>query len=349
MQGHVFKLGSSWYYTVSIGRKADGRRDQRKKGGFAAKRDAQEALTLLLKQVQDGVPVAPSKQTVGQFLETWLPSVRHSLRPQTWEGYEFLARRYVIPNIGGLRLAELNHVRINTLYAELLQNGGRGGKPLSRKTVRNVHILLRRALNDAAIPANPASKASPPKPARRDLQVWDAVTLQAFLAKAKGHQDYLPWLLLAATGMRRSEVLGLQWADVDFARATVSVEQSKTAAGRRLVTLDPTTLAALREWRLARMGSTYVVGTEPLAPGAFTERFRKQVRAWGFPIIRLHDLRHTHASLLLKEGVHPKVVQERLGHSSIQVTLDIYSHVVEGLQETAATAVGGFLWDAVAT
>lgn len=343
MQGHVFKLGSSWYYTVTIGRKEDGRRDQRKKGGFASKKDAQEALTAVLKLVQDRAYVPPTKQTVAQFLEEWLPSVQHSLRPQTWEGYAFLARCYVVPNIGGLRLANLNHVRLNTLYADLLRSGGVNGKPLSHKTVRNVHILLRRAFNDAALPANPASKASPPKAVRRDLQVWDPATLQAFLARAKGHRDYMAWLLLAATGMRRGEVLALKWSDVDFSRGTLSVEQSKTAAGRRLVTLDPGTLTALKEWRLSNMASPFVVseaGGTQVGAQAFTQRFRKQVRAWGFPVIRLHDLRHTHASLLLKEGVHPKVVQERLGHSSIQVTLDIYSHVVEGLQESAANAWG---------
>lgn len=211
------------------------------------------------------------------------------------------------------------------------------------------------ALNVAAAPhtapllVNPAAKASPPKPARREMQVWDQQTLQAFLERAKGHRDYVGWLLLAATGMRRGEVLGLKWSDVDLQRGTLSVADSKTAADRRLISLDTGTVAALREWRMQRMGTIHVLtetNGSPLQAQAFTERFRTRVRAWGFPIIRLHDLRHTHATLLLKVGVHPKVVQERLGHSSIQVTLDIYSHVAEGLQQAAASTVGGLLWNA---
>ena len=181
--------------------------------------------------------------------------------------------------------------------------------------------------------------------------MWDAKTLQAFLARAKetDHQDYIGWLLLAATGMRRGEVLGLRWSDIHFEKGTISVEQSKTAAGKRLVKVDTKTMTALREWRKARIGTSYVLSEpdgSPVTGQSFTERFRARIRAWGLPTIRLHDLRHTHATLLLSEGVHPKVVQERLGHSSIAVTLDVYSHVVDGLQEEAAEAMAASLWSA---
>jgi integrase len=349
MRGSVRKRGSTWAYVVDVGKKSDGRRDQRKKGGFRTRRDAQEALNAVLKQVQENTYVAPTKQTVGEFFERWLPSIRHSVKPRTFEGYAFLARKYVLPNLGGLRLTALTHVRLNTFYADLLEKGGMNGKPLSRKTVRNVHILVRRALKDAPLLVNPAAKASAPRPAQREMLVWDQQTLQGFLGRAKAHKDYVGWLLLAATGMRRGEVLGLKWSDVDFQRGTLSVADSKTAAGRRLVSLDSGTVQALREWRMQRMGTVHVLTKpdgSPLRAQAFTERFRARVRAWNFPLIRLHDLRHTHATLLLKAGVHPKVVQERLGHSSIQVTLDIYSHVSEGLQEAAASTVGGLLWNA---
>jgi integrase len=139
------------------------------------------------------------------------------------------------------------------------------------------------APHTAPLLVNPAAKASPPKPARREMQVWDQQTLQAFLERAKGHRDYVGWLLLAATGMRRGEVLGLKWSDVDLQRGTLSVADSKTAAGRRLISLDTGTVAALREWRMQRMGTIHVLtetNGSPLQAQAFTERFRTRVRAW---------------------------------------------------------------------
>lgn len=350
MRGHVFNRGASWYFKVDLGKKADGRRDQLKRGGFRIRRDAEEALDAVLRDVHSSQFVRPTKQTVANFLSEWLPSVAHSLSKRTAEGYHFLAVKYVISRIGELRLTELTHVRLNRLYSELLDSGGHKGRALSPKTVRNVHILLRRALSDAPLPVNPASRARPPRLAGREQTVWDEHTLQAFLRRATSHQDYVVWALLAATGMRRSEALNLRWSDVDFGRASISIQQSKTSAGRRHIPLDGGTVTLLRQHRAAFIGASHVFVTAdggPLNPQAVTERFRACVRRWGFPVIRLHDLRHTHATLLLKEGVHPKVVQERLGHSSIQVTLDVYSHVAVGLQEEAAGRAGQLLWGSV--
>jgi integrase len=329
-------------------------------------------------QLQQGTFVVPSKQTLNEYLEEWLPAVQHSLRSNTYAGYRHLSKLYVIPKLGHVRLAQLTPQRLNAFYGNLLQGGGRSGKPLSRKTVQSVHLLVNRALGDAAkwgmLARNPASLATPPKPDKREMRTWTPSEVQAFLEYVRGcggvaSLHYTAYMLAVSTGMRRGEILGLRWRDVDLEKASLSVQQVATAYGskgslrytdpktkssRRRIALDSATVEALREWRKqwfpvsADLVFTDEVGS-PLSPGNFSQRFvdvlrRAQRSVPGLPRIRFHDLRHTHATLALAAGVHPKVVQERLGHSDISVTLGVYSHVVEGMQEEAAALVGATLW-----
>jgi integrase len=226
-----------------------------------------------------------------------------------------------------------------------------------------VHLVLTRALGDAMrwgyLFRNPASMANPPKAAGKQMQAWSGPQLQQFLAAHKRHPHYMAWLLAATTGMRRSELLGLRWEDVDLERGRLSVAQvltcyggkanmrftaPKTASSRRQVALDPATVQALREHRLqtfSRSGGLVFTEEDGSAvyPQTFGLQFAAAVRKSGLPYIRFHDLRHTHATLALQAGINPKVVQERLGHRSIAITLDTYSHVTEGLQEQAAEKV----------
>jgi integrase len=195
--------------------------------------------------------------------------------------------------------SDLTPGHLNAVYADLLERG------LSARTVLHVHATIRRSLADAIrwglVPRNIALLASPPRPGRPELQVWTAADLRSFLAFVEDDRLHALWLLATSTGMRRGEVLGVQWPDVDLSRARVAVRRSlvtvghevivsepKTAKGRRSVALDPTTVAGP-----------------------------------GLPVIRLHDLRHTHATLALAAGVHPKIVKERLGHANIATTLPI--------------------------
>lgn len=324
MAGHIRRRGNRWVAMARI----DGK--LRWLGTFDTRREAQAKVTDILADVQRGAYVPPSKQTLGEFLEEWLPSVRHSLGSNTLSLYETQARVYVIPRLGNVKLRDVTSMRLNRLYSELSET-------LAPATVHGVHRFLRRALRDASLAVNPAAGASPPKVRRRPFTVWDAETLSVFLNVYREHRDHLAWLLLATTGMRRGECLALNWQDIDLDKAVLRVPDSKNGRGRQ-ISLDATTVGELR---LAHRGRGPVFPGE--SPVAFSRRFARAVEASGLPGIRLHDLRHSHATLLLQAGVHPKVVQERLGHTSIQVTLDIYSHVVEGMDQDAAEVFGTLL------
>ena len=348
--------------------------------GFRTRREAAAALREALADLAKGVHVAPNKLTIGEYLtETWLPALR--LKPSTTASYRKNVRLHVVPHIGALPLAGITGQRLTALYRRLETSGridGAGG--LSARTVRYVHTIVHRALRDAVedglLAVNPADRAKPPTAAQAkapELHYWTPAQLAAFLGWARIDEDELlaAWQLLAATGMRRGEVLALRWRDVGVAAATVAVRRSAVLvkhygegetievgppkSGRaRVVDVDPRTVAVLRahraglaelDLRLARDDALVLPANDGGVrhPERFSRTFVSRVRraraALGtdaLPTIRLHDLRHTHATALLLAGVHPKVVQERLGHANISITLDTYSHVVPTMQRAAA-------------
>ncbi len=230
---------------------------------------------------------------------------------------------------------------------------------LAAKTVANVHAVLHRALADGVrlgvLDRNVASQVSRPRVERPELNLWTVDELRAFLHSVEAHRLYAAFVMLATTGMRRGEVLGLRRSDVDLAASSLSVRRSatvvdgklqivapKTTAGRRLVVLDTTTVEILGEHLDNSVGSVWVFPGEragPVNPASFSATFDRLVARAGVPRIRVHDLRHTYATIALRAGVHPAVVSERLGHSSIAITVDLYSHVVPSLHREAAGAV----------
>ncbi|MGH2728970.1 MAG: tyrosine-type recombinase/integrase [Actinomycetota bacterium] len=302
---------------------------------------------------------------LGRFLtHEWLPAIVATVRPTTLLGYRGHVERHINPVLGGHSLGSVDPRAINALYAELLASG------LSPATVRRVHATLHRALRDAVrwghLELNAAERADPPR-AQADgnalMHTWEPAELKAFLRAVRCDELYPLWLVLAMTGMRRGEALGLRWADVDVRARSAAIRQTivavgadvvisspKTARGRRVIALDATTarcLGALRRRRGAS-GSELVFAAPdggPLNPCWVSKRFAALVRASGLPRIRLHDLRHTHATLALRAGVHPKIVSERLGHSTVAFTLDVYSHTVAHLQKEAAARVAALVLD----
>ncbi|MDQ3986898.1 MAG: tyrosine-type recombinase/integrase [Actinomycetota bacterium] len=304
--------------------------------------------------------------TLAVFLvDRWLPSAANTVRATTLTGYRGHALNHIVPRMGDLPLTRLTPRHLNDFYAELRSNGRvKGTGPLGPVTVRRIHGTLHRALNDAVkwglIAANPASAADPPRlehPAAT-MRIWTASQLRSFLETTEGDDLHPLWVLLATTGMRRGEVLGLRWGDVDLARAVLAVRQTavtvegqirfsepKSARSRRVIALDDFTCRVLGQ-RLAkqRPESSQLVFSSPdgspLDPAHVSKTFRLLVEDSGLPLIRLHDLRHTHATLALQAGVHPKIVSERLGHSTVALTLDVYSHALSHLQEEAATRIG---------
>ena len=365
MRGSIIKRGSSYSVVLDLGRGPDGKRIRKWHSGFATKRDAERARVELLGRIDQGAYVEPSRLTVAAFLrDQWLPGLKAQVRPGTWEEHRSKVDVHICPAFGGERLQRLSPAHLNALYADLLAKG------LSARTVLHVHATIRRALADAVkwnyLPRNVAQQASPPRPGRPELTTWTASELRGFLEHVTGDRLYGLWLLAASTGMRRGEVLGLRWADVDLQAARVAVRQAlvavghqvvtsepKTAKGRRSVALDPATVEALKAHRKQQLAERLAWGPawvdsglvftredgRPLHPREVTRAFSRHVLAAGLPVIRLHDLRHTHATLALQAGVHPKVVQERLGHANIAITLDTYSHAVPALEEQAAATV----------
>jgi integrase len=357
MKGTVIKRGGT--YSVVVERERDpltGKRKREWHSGFRTKRDAEEARVRILAGIQRGEHVEPSRMTVAEFLVgEWLPAVRASVAPSTYGMFERSVRNHLAPGIGRLPVQRLTAAHVNALYGELLDT-------LAQSTVRQHHAVLHRALADAVrwgyVVRNVADSATAPRPPKSEkLKTWTAAELRTFLGGVSDDRLYALWHLLATTGARRAEAAGADWRDVDLDAGTWQVGTSKTARGRRSIALDAGTVAVLRAhrkrqleerlaWGPAYTDSGRVFTREngaPVEPHNVTHMFAGLVRKSGLPYISVHGLRHTWATLALSAGVHPVVVQERLGHSSVKVTLDTYSHAVPAMQADAAATVASLI------
>ena len=289
-----------------------------------------------------------------------------------------LAREHIIPRLGGLQLQKLNAAAINALYAHLGEHGRvHGGGPLSASSVRRVHAVLHRACHDAVrwgrLTVNPVAAADPPKASAEHsdrLPVWTAEQLSAFLAHVADDRLFALWRLLAMTGMRRGEALGLAWEDLDMEGGRLTIRRAwvpvngvaqmsepKTKRGRRTIALDPVTQEALKahaarqadeqqHWDETHGDAGFVfthTDGSPLHPWAVSKAFRDLSKAAMLPPIPLHGLRHSYATLALASGVNPRIVSARLGHATVALTLDVYSHVLPQADREAAERIAELL------
>jgi integrase len=376
---------SSWYYRVDVGT-VNGQRQRRTKGGFETKSEALAAMAKLQKDTTDGTHVEGSRQTVAQYLDGWLAGV--TVRGSTYNSYRLSVDR-LRPHIGDRTLQALTRADVRAAY-KAIGDGGRStkgnkkGGPLKDKTVHNTHLALvtalKAAVEDRKLTFNPAQAAHKLVKDRPEMKTWLAGELRAFYSQTQDLPSaplpsYPLWRLAASTGMRRGEVLGLRWRDVDFDAARLSVRQQvarisrkgadgkvevfwgfgppKTKAGRRSIPLDRVTVDALRDrrgtWAAEKVKAGKVYKDDDLVfcradgshldPDVVSGIFERLVRQSGLPRIRFHDLRHTHATLGLAANIHPKVMSERLGHSSITITLDLYSHAIPALGADAADRI----------
>jgi integrase len=376
MRGHIARKGNRYYAVVYEGIDPQTGRDRHRwHPGGATRREAEKVLGDLVKRIHDGDYRAPERITLGNYLqERWLPTKKAQLRASTFSSYQRNITNHVIPALGSIPLQRLTPEDLDEFYAQLLAHGKRNGAGggLSIKTVRYIHTMLRRALADAhrkgSVLRNVADLADPPKLSaapRREMRVWTPEQLRTFLTEIEDHRLYPAFFLATNTGMRRGEVLGLRWDDVDLAEHRLSVRRGlvnvayelkfsdvKTANARRVIELDDRTVAVLRAWQKVQLEERVFAGLRPeddalvfaqpdgspVHPDYFSQCFDRHLAKSTLPRIRLHDLRHTHATILLKAGVHVKVVSERLGHSNVAFTMNVYQHVLPGMQADAARA-----------
>jgi len=364
MRGSIIKRGKS-SYTIVLNMGNDpitGKRKQQWVSVKGSKKEAEKKLAELLHQLDTGSFIQPGKTTLAEYLMRWLADyVKPNLSPRTTEGYEHIVTHYIIPSLGSHVLTRLKPEHLQQFYSIEMNTG------LSAQTVRHHHMVIHKALDNAVewgiVIRNVADAVRPPKAQRTEMHTWDEHELEQFLGAAESTPYYGLFYLALFTGMRRSELLALRWQDIDFIYSQISVSRGlhvlkghkivfsppKTASGRRTVALSPSASLILSEYREKREAENLLLGKpindgdlvfntlgNPLLPNTITHAWQKLIKRTGLRAIRLHDARHTHASLMLKQGIHPKIVQERLGHSSIQITLDTYSHVTPGLQQAAA-------------
>ena len=373
MRGSIQKRGkSSWRLIFDLDRDQTGKRKQKTITFRGSRRDAEAEINRILAEIKNGGFVDPVNLTIDEYSRQWLAHVATKTSTKTHERYEEIVQLGIIPHLGSMKLRNLRPMHIQNLYSMALKSGRKGGTGgLSGRTVLHYHRILKQALAQAVkwqlLASNPADAVEPPKPEEREMVVLDDDQMALLIDSTKGSYLYIPTLLALSTGMRRGEVLALRWSVVDLDRDTVSVIQTlektrknglqfkppKTKKSRRNITLPNWTVSELRKHRVeqAEMRLRLGVGRDdnvliccrfdgvPINPNTLTSGFASLVKSIEIPRVSFHGLRHSHATQLFKEGVHPKIVQERLGHSTIAVTLDLYSHVLPGMQENAAMMV----------
>jgi integrase len=330
------------------------------------KREAQIERARLLTELQSGTAVEPSRITVAAFLDQWLEHIKPQVAPRTHERYGEIVRTYLVPAIGTTLLTKLQPMMIGRAYAALLFNGRwRAAGGLSPRSVCHCHRVLSQAFGQAArwrmLPRNPCDDVGPPRVERATIKVWDVATMSDALERARALRIFMPMLLAGMLGLRRGEIAALRWRHVDLdkgqAAITESFEQTrqgvrlkepKSGRGRK-VALPAKVVAELRAWRarqaeeLLRLGDdTFICAGEdgqPVQPQSLTHAWHRFLAGAKLPRLRFHDLRHSHATHLLGSGVHPKIASERLGHATVGLTLDTYSHVIPGMQEDAVARI----------
>jgi integrase len=372
MKGHIRPRGpGTWALVIDVGRDHTGKRRQKWHTVRGTKKDAERELAKLVNDLNSGGYVEQARMSLAEYLDQWLESyARSNTSPKTYERYRDLIRGHVGPALGGLPLTKVTPIQIQSFYSEALKSGRKDGKGgLSPQTVLHIHRVLHKALKQAVkwqmLMRNPSDAVEPPRPERTEMTALDQKGIALLLQAVDGTRMYMPVLLAITTGLRRGEILALRWKDLDLENARISVRQSveqtaaglrfkapKTAKGRRVVAMPEYLVDALRAHRARqaelrlRLGNEFnTLGLvcprddgEPWLPNTFTPMFAKLAEAAKIDV-RFHDLRHTHATQLLEQGIHPKIVSERLGHATIAITLDTYSHVLPDMQEGAAKAI----------
>jgi integrase len=391
-QGHIRRQGKgSWELKFDLGRDPlSGKRITKYATFRGTKRKALEELTRLLAQRNEGSYIDPTKMSVAAYLRHWLEAdIDRRVSARTAARHRGIIEKNIIPRLGNIPVRKLTAVHIEGFEAELQREGWvKKRRPpkkeddpqsekrgLSAQTVQHVHRTLSQALAHAVrlgvLIKNPAAQVKPPRPPQREIKILSKDEISAVLEAAKAKPPlYLPTLVAVTTGLRRGELLGLRWSDVDLKAGTLTVNQSleriegrvnfkapKTKTSRRSITLPAITLQALQEHRANQAEERMKLGLgrdprglvfirvdgEPSDADSLTKAFRRLVAETGVTPITFHGLRHTHISHLLMDGVHVKVVSERAGHANVNITLSVYAAYIPSMQADAALRVDAWL------
>ncbi len=369
MRGTVTKKNDRWYLVYYVGKDSNGKWKQKWEGGFDTKKEAEKVLRTRIQEIESGFLNAVDNSTVAVYLRHWLESYCiPRLAPNTVSGYRINIERHIIPYIGNIRLNQLQPKDIQALYGKLANVG------LSGTSIRYVHNNLHKALVSAVkgqvLQRNAADYVDIPLASRFEAEPLTPEQAKKLIAACKDTEIYIPVLLALMHGLRRGEVLALQWNDVDFSNGTLFVRRSanyikgefslsdtKTRNSRRTLRLSPTMVCSLQahkalqdEWR-AEFGKGFnpynlVICRKdgsPMTPNAVQYLFKEVLAANNLPDIRFHDLRHTNATLMLRNAIPAKIVSAMLGHSTVGITLDTYSHMMTDMQDDAVSAIENML------
>lgn len=369
MAGKPFKRGGKWYVVCEMGKRADGSRDQRWLHA-PTRREVLELQTKTLRERDTGTAIDPTKMTVGEFVAHYMETVaKPRLRPTVYEVQSRIVKNHIVPLLGALPLQKLAPHHISAWHARLLTDH-------AAITVRSHHVVLRKALKQAVawqlVPRNVADLAALPPATERPPTVWTLPQVRTFLASLTTDARDVLFATAIETGARDSELVGLRWSETDLgADAAIAITRTlvrlrgstyaenppKSASSRRRIPLLPDTTARLLAHREVQRAARAAAGADwrdddlvfawhdgtPIKPGSVRSRWVRLVERAGLPYIRPHDTRHAHATLLLGLNVHPKIVQERLGHANPSITMRVYSHVLKGMQEDALKKLGDAL------
>ncbi|GLX68322.1 tyrosine-type recombinase/integrase [Paenibacillus glycanilyticus] len=371
MAGSIKKDGNSWYFVLDLGKdQLTGKRIQKKKRGFKTKKEAQAALVETLNELNKGTYIPQVKTLYKDYLNEWFTDKKTKIQPSTYSTYKWLIDKYIIEYLGNIELSKLTPMILQRFYNELSNAGN-----IVPENIQKIHSLINNSLKRAErwglLNRNVAALVDRPKSVKKEIEVWSLEEAKQFLKVALEDRLYIAFLLAVTTGMRQAEILGLRWKDVNFEDSSISVIQTlshdgktlkigtKTKSGMRKVHLPLESIQHLMkhkrivERERSQNGPLYenndlIVCTSfgtPIIPRNLMRTFYRLIKTADVKKIRFHDIRHTHATLLLMQGVNPKIVAERLGHSDIRMTLDTYSHLLPSMQQETASKFGAMLFN----
>jgi len=369
MKNGIAKRGSTYSYVIRVPDPKTGSTKPQWVGGFKTENEAKQARDKARVTVANGTYIAPAKMTLAEFLGFWIKIHSQTLKPKTIEGYEGIINRYINPRLGKMQLTQIRPSHLQKLYLELSKQGGTNGEPLSSRTVAYAGAVLKKAFGYAVdvegiLASNPALKVPVPKGTPKQNEPYSPGQIRILLEEFQKHRLSALFRLAIYTGARKGELLALQWSDLDLDSMKLTISKNriyingtnlvqnstKGGEGRRTISIDPETMEILREHRKRQFeerllaGSAwqetgYIFVTEvglPIDYGTPTQLFTKIRKRLGLPDQRFHDLRHFHATQLLRAGTPLHVVAQRLGHRDAMVTATTYAHVTSDQEENAS-------------